>query len=80
MGLEELTDVLNHFTLLINNSSNIAKMFAWIGVVLVMIVTVYYLSVGIAKLAKAFWKMNVKYLGLVVLMLGIIFITISLII
>ena len=80
MGLEELAEVFNHFTLLINSGSAVAKAFAWIGITLIAIVTVYYLATGIVKLAKAFWRMNVRYLGLVVLMLGIVFIAISLII
>ncbi|MEL9939511.1 MAG: hypothetical protein QW348_01130 [Ignisphaera sp.] len=79
MGLEELIGVFNHFALLINGSSTIAKVFAWIGIILISIVAVYYLVIGIVKLAKAFWRMHVRYLGLVVLMLGIVFIAISLI-
>ncbi|MDK6028411.1 hypothetical protein QPL79_03415 [Ignisphaera sp. 4213-co] len=81
MGLEELSEVFNHFTVLFSNGNNvIAKTFAWIGIVLIVLVALYYLAVGVTKLAKAFWRMNVKYLGLVLLMLGIVFVAISLII
>lgn len=80
MGLEELNNVLSYFTPLLRGSSDIARMFAWIGVVLIAIVLIYYISLSFIKLAKAFLGMKVKYLGLVLLTVGVIFITLSIII
>lgn len=80
MGLEELNSVLNHFAILYGSSSNIAKIFAWIGIILVAIVLLYYISVGFVRLTKAFLGMRVKYLGIVLLALGAVFITLSIVI
>ena len=80
MGAETLSEILKHFSLIANGSSSIAKLFAWIGITLIAIVILYYVFVGLVKLFKAFWRLNVKYLGFVLLMLGIVFITIALVI
>ncbi len=80
MGLEELNSVLSHFILLFRGGSDIAKIFAWIGIVLIAIVLIYYISLGFIKLTKAFLGMKVKYLGLVLLTIGAVFITLSIII
>lgn len=80
MGLNELSSVLNYFTALVRSSSDIARAFAWIGVILIAIVIVYYISIGIIRLGRAFLRMKVKYLGPVLLLLGVLFIAISIII
>ncbi|MCC6045538.1 MAG: hypothetical protein LM572_02030 [Ignisphaera sp.] len=79
MGVEALSEILSHFSVVLNSGSVLARVFAWLGVVLIGIVIIYYVTVGLVKLFKAFWRMNVKYLGLVLFMLGIMFIAISLI-
>jgi hypothetical protein len=79
MGVEALSEILSHFSVVLNSGSILARVFAWLGVVLIGIVIIYYVTVGLVKLFKAFWRMNVKYLGLVLFMLGIMFIAISLI-
>jgi hypothetical protein len=79
MGVEALSEILSHFSAILGGGSGAAKAFAWIGIALVTIVVVYYMIVGFIKVFKAFWKMNVKYLGLVLFMLGVVFIAISLI-
>jgi hypothetical protein len=79
MGVEALSEILSHFSVVLNSGSVLARVFAWLGVVLIGIVIIYYVTVGLVKLFKAFWRMNVKYLGLVLFMLGIMFIVISLI-
>ena len=79
MGVEALSGILSHFSVVLNSGSVLARVFAWLGVVLIGIVIIYYVIVGLVKLFKAFWRMNVKYLGLVLFMLGIMFIAISLI-
>jgi len=79
MGVEALSEILSHLSVVLNSGSILAKVFAWLGVVLIGIVIIYYVTVGLVKLFKAFWRMNVKYLGLVLFMLGIMFIAISLI-
>lgn len=78
--MDELNSVLSHFTILFKNSSDLAKMFAWIGMILIAIVLIYYISAGLVKLTKAFLGMKVKYVGLVLLTLGAVFVTLSIII
>jgi hypothetical protein len=80
MGLEELNNVLGHFTVLFRSGSSVAGIFAWIGIILIAIVLIYYISVGFVKLTKAFLRMKVKYLGLVLMIVGIIFIALSIVI
>jgi hypothetical protein len=79
MGVEALVEVLNHFSAILGNSSGATKILAWVGIALVTIVVIYYVAIGFIKLLKVFWRMNVKYLGLVLFMLGVVFIAISLI-
>jgi len=80
MGLEELNNVLGHFIVLFRSSSSVAGIFAWIGIILIAIVLIYYISLGFVKLTKAFLRMKVKYLGLVLMITGIIFIALSIVI
>jgi uncharacterized membrane protein YidH (DUF202 family) len=80
MGVQALYDVLTHIWRGLSPLSNASQVLAWIGIALIAIVVLYYLMLGIVKLLKIFWRMNIKYLGPVLLMLGLILIVLAVII
>ncbi|ADM27983.1 hypothetical protein Igag_1177 [Ignisphaera aggregans DSM 17230] len=80
MGLSVLSEIATASTNFISGLSGISRVMAWIGIGLIAIVITYYLFIGIVRLAKAFVNMKVKYLGLVLLLFGLVLLTIAMII
>ncbi|MEM4513261.1 MAG: hypothetical protein QXZ41_01970 [Ignisphaera sp.] len=80
MGFNEVLPVFDTIAkALFNNTSSISSTLAWIGVVLIIIVIGYYLLTGVFKAVKAFLNIKVKYLGVLTLLLGLVFIVIAII-
>ncbi len=80
MGLSILNELATVFTNFISGLNGISRVIAWIGIGLIAIVIIYYLLIGITYLAKAFIHMKVKYLGPMLLLLGLLLLTIAIII
>lgn len=80
MGFEEVLSIFKSVArAMYNTSSGISSILAWIGVILVAIVIVYYAFTGITKAIKAFLHMKVRYLGIFTLVLGLTLIAIAII-
>jgi len=80
VGLSILDEIATTFTHFISGFNGVARALAWIGIGLIAMVIIYYLFIGIVRLAKAFVNMRVKYLGLVLLLFGLVLLTIAIII
>lgn len=80
MGFNEVLPVFDTISkVLLNTKSNISTTLAWIGVILITMVISYYLVTGVFKAIKALLNMKVKYLGVVTLLLGLVFIAIAIV-
>lgn len=80
LGFEEVLSIFRSIAKAsYNMSSSMSSIIAWIGIILVAIVVVYYIAVGITKAVKAFLHMRVKYLGIFTLLLGVALIAIAMI-
>ncbi|MEM1645396.1 MAG: hypothetical protein QXL96_05940 [Ignisphaera sp.] len=80
MGFNEVLPVFDTISRALSGTvSNISTILAWIGIILITVVIGYYLVIGILKAAKALLNMKVKYLGVLTLLLGLIFIAIAMV-
>ncbi|MEM1542209.1 MAG: hypothetical protein QW101_05245 [Ignisphaera sp.] len=81
MGFEEVVQIFSSIANKLSGmTTGTAHTLAWMGIILIVIVIVYYLVVGLVKVGKAFLNMRVKYLGVFVLLLGLALITIAILI
>jgi len=78
MALDDVVGVFSRVAnLLYSKSLGVSNIFAWIGIILISIVVGYYIVSGIVKAIKMFLNMKIKYIGVITLMLGLIFITLA---
>jgi predicted transporter len=78
MALDDVVGVFSRVAnLLYSKSLGVSNIFAWIGIILISIVVGYYIVFGIVKAIKMFLNMKIKYIGVITLMLGLIFITLA---
>ncbi|MEM0490616.1 MAG: hypothetical protein QXH73_05310 [Ignisphaera sp.] len=81
MGVEEVVQIFSSIANKLSGmTTGTAYTLAWIGIILIAIVVMYYLIVALVKVSKAFLNMRVKYLGIFVLLLGLALITIAVLI
>lgn|GEM_PF-3537463 len=79
MGFEEVTSVLSALKeALFSVPINVSSIFAWAGVILIMLVVSYYIVMGMVKAAKIILNMKASYFGIFTLVLGIMFLAIAL--
>lgn len=74
MGIHEVGQVVHELQSRIASLSigiDGARVLAWIGILLIALVVLYYIVIGVTKAVKAFLNMRVKYLGLLLLTLGV---------
>jgi hypothetical protein len=80
MALSDVITIFNKVTNAIHGGfQGASSVFAWIGVILIAMVLLYYAVYGIVKMIKLFLNLKIKYLGMIIFMLGIVFIVLAMI-
>lgn len=81
MGFEEISQIFRSINdVLSRASSSLSSVLAWAGIILIGMVISYYLVVGTTKAIKLLIHMKARYLGVFVLVLGVVLLTMAIII
>lgn len=80
MGFEEVSRTFQSIANILSGTKpGVSSMIAWIGIILIAIVIIYYLTVGFTRAIKAFLNMKVRYVGIFTLLLGVLLIVLAIV-
>jgi len=77
MGLEVLSEIASAFANIFNGIGSTAKILAWTGVIILLIIALGYIALGLFKAFRAIAYMKVKQFIMMMAVLGILFIVIA---